>query len=632
MLSPGQFDRSTHRYLIDPVLERDYTREILLHQQRLKKIAGRVAALADAIASGVVTSMRVVFKLVLLGAAVALVACVAPNRPAGREADVRGGPVPIEGARPLVMASRVEPSSITTRVLGQPGVALSIPRGLFNAQIAVIDGQATPRPQLVEALPALYGESWRVFADGRMETSFRLKPNLAWHDGTPLNSEDFVFAWHVYRAPEHGHAAAPPFHAMDEVGAPDPRTVAIRWDRPYPAAGVLSATKLEFVPLPRHILQQPFEQLTADSFAGLPYWTREYVGLGPYRLDRWEPGAFLEASAFEGYVLGRPRIERMKLVFISESNTTLANVLAGEVHFASDDSIGLQQIQVLKREWGDGGTGAGTVHLPPGGSWRTTYFQLRPETASPPTILDARVRKALAHAVDRPTINEAVWGGSHLLADSMISPQSEFGAAADRGAIKYQHDLRRSEQLMNEAGFAKGPEGFYATPSQDRFAAVLASAAGSNFEAEMTVMGSEWRRAGFSLQELVIPAAQAQDAQLAATFPAMATRSTAMGEPALVGLASGGIPRPDNRWRGPNRGGWSNLEYDRLAEAFNMTLDPEERARQVQQMVRIYSEALPAISLFFPTQPAVHVAALRGPQTVPAETNQLWNIHDWVFR
>ena len=105
-----------------------------------------------------------------------------------------------------------------------------------------------------------------------------------------------------------------------------------------------------------------------------------------------------------------------------------------------------------------------------------------------------------------------------------------------------------------------------------------------------------------------------------------------MGEPALLGLTTSGVPRPENRWAGPNRGGWSNPEYDRLAEAFNMTLDRDERARQVAEMARIYSEDLPAISLFFPTQPAAYVAALQGPLLVPAETNLLWNVHQWEFR
>ena len=36
------------------------------------------------------------------------------------------------------------------------------------------------------------------------------------------------------------------------------------------------------------------------------------MGLGPYRIDRWEPGALLTARAFDGYVFGRPKIDRLE--------------------------------------------------------------------------------------------------------------------------------------------------------------------------------------------------------------------------------------------------------------------------------------------------------------------------------
>ena len=43
--------------------------------------------------------------------------------------------------------------------------------------------------------------------------------------------------------------------------------------------------------------------------------TREYVGLGPYRVDSWEPGASISGAAFDSFVFGRPKIERIRVVF-----------------------------------------------------------------------------------------------------------------------------------------------------------------------------------------------------------------------------------------------------------------------------------------------------------------------------
>src|SRR2546430_12749011 len=52
--------------------------------------------------------------------------------------------------------------------------------------------------------PELGTDTWRVAADGTMETAYRLRGQLAWHDGAPLTSDDFVFAWQVYATPELG--------------------------------------------------------------------------------------------------------------------------------------------------------------------------------------------------------------------------------------------------------------------------------------------------------------------------------------------------------------------------------------------------------------------------------------------
>lgn len=565
---------------------------------------------------------RLLFSLV--GAL--LVAC-APAAPAVRETGQAGESPASQPSRPLVIIIRVEPASVAARSLQQAGTSLHVPRRMFNALLALVDDSGLPRPDLAESLPRLNSESWRVSADGRMETTYRLKPNLTWHDGTPLSAEDFVFSWLVYATPALGYARTPPMHAIDEVVAADSRTILVRWRLPYPGAATLSARDRELPPLPRHLLHEAYEQQTPEAFGTHPYWTREYVGVGPYRIERWEPGSFIEAVAFDGYSLGRPKIERVKLVFINDSNTALANLLAGEAQVATDNSIA-QVVEALKGEWSQR-TGGKLLHWP--NSWRHTAFQLRPELATPRAILDLRVRKALAHTIDKAAINDVVFGGDGLFSDSMIWERSEWGPAAERPIAKYAYDLRRSEQLMNEAGFQRGTDGIY-VGIEGRLAGTVRTTAATDFEAEMLIMADTWRKAGFDIQESVLPAAQAQDSQVRATFPTMFTSSTNMGEPAMLNYSSAGIPRAENRWSGGNRGGWSNPEYDRLVDQFNRTLDRNERIEQVAQLLRLYSEELPAIPLFFRAQPLAHVAALQGPGVAAPESSIIWNIHEWEFR
>jgi peptide/nickel transport system substrate-binding protein len=527
-----------------------------------------------------------------------------------------------------VVAIRVEPASIAAKVLRQVGVSLHTTKRLFNAELAILDDRGVPRAYLAAGLPELNTDRWRVFPDGRMETTYRLLPNLAWHDGTAFSANDFVFSWRVYGTPELGLAGSPPLNEMEDVLAPDERTVTIQWKHPYPEAGAL--VEDAFPPLPRHILEGPLQAAggAVETFGAHPYWTREFVGLGPYRLERWEPGAFIEAAAFDRHALGRAKIARLKMIFISDANAALANLLAGEVHLAADLAIGFTQGLTLKQEWAP--RNLGTVLFHPN-QWRSSRFQLRPDLAKPKAILDVRVRKALAHALDKGALNDALFGGEGIIADTLIPPIVDYYPALDRALSKYPYDTRRSEQLMAEAGFERGADGFYSSPAEGRVAIELKTNASSEFEAEMSIMASGWRQAGFDMQEAVLPAAQAQDPQVRATYPGLFTHNTGLGEAAVVGQTSTGIPRPENRWTGNNRGGWINAEYDRLVDQLNATLDRNQRVQLLVQATRIFSEELPSISIFFATQPMAHVAALRGPTVVAPSSVMGWNVHEWEF-
>src|SRR5205814_10328205 len=201
------------------------------------------------------------------------------------------------------------------RSLVTPGSSAASPARFFNATLDLPDVHESVYPQLAEALPQFDTDTWRIFPDGRMETRYTLRPNLTWHDGAPLTPEDFAFALRVYKTPELGSANTRPIPQMDEIVVQDARTFVIRWKQPYvDAAGM----HISFQALPRHLLEEDFKTMDAVAFTGHPFWTFQYAGAGPYKLDRWEAGSFLEASAFDNYTLGRPKIDRLKTMIIND--------------------------------------------------------------------------------------------------------------------------------------------------------------------------------------------------------------------------------------------------------------------------------------------------------------------------
>jgi peptide/nickel transport system substrate-binding protein len=534
-------------------------------------------------------------------------------------------------ARPLVMFLGNEPQTLATRYFAAKGRGLYTAWRMFNGMLTQPDARGSPQPELLASPPSLNSESWQVFGDGSMQTTYTLRPNLTWHDGQPLTAEDFVFSWRVYSDRELGMASQPPMPAISEVAAIDRERFTIRWRSLYPEAASLSSKSREFPALPQHILGPAFAQMATtgrDAFATHPFWGREYVGLGPYRLQQWEPGAFIEAARFDGYALGAPKIPRIQLRFSGDQNVVLAHMLTGEAHVSADSSMSHTAAETLSQEWAK--ANAGSVFYAPS-SWRAIYAQMRPELANPRAILDPRVRKAIAHAIDREAINAAIHGGHAIVSETPIWTGSEWGDMLDESIPAYPLDLRASETLMSQAGLSRGADGSY-RGVEGRPSFELLTSESPDAVRELLVMANDLQAAGFDIQQRVIPTALAQDSQLKATYPTMLVAGTDAGESALNYLAGTQSPSANNLWQGLNRGGWSSPEYDRLLRAFNNTLDRASRLMIGRQMLRLYGEELPVISLFFPSASIAYVARLQGPTNVVPESNLAWNIHEWEFK
>src|SRR5439155_9854235 len=120
-----------------------------------------------------------------------------------------------------------------------------------------------------------------------------------------------------------------------------------------------------------------------------------------------------------------------------------------------------------------------------------------------------------------------------------------------------------------------------------------------------------------------LPNAQVRDLQTRHSFTGI---GWAVGGGEQV-FTSEQIGTPANRWGGSNRGGWSNAEYDRLWEAYNTTLEPSERDRQLVRMAQIVSEELPIFILYFNYGVVAHTPEVSGPKY-----KTLWNVHEWQVR
>lgn len=560
---------------------------------------------------------------VLLVLALALTGCGL----SGPATTTRSEPAPPAPARPLVILGSVEPSGLVLRPFVTKSSSFNSVY-IFNALLARIDPQGVILPELLTSLPALNTDDWQVFPDGTMQTTYTLRPNLTWHDGEPLTSDDFVFGWRVAGSPDLAIPSQLPYTAISDVAVMDRQRFRIRWKAPYPEADNLSKVRNEFPPLPEHILGPAFEQLGStgrEAFFAQPFWTQQYVGLGPYRVQQWEAGSHITAVRFEGYALGVPKIARIEVRYSADQNVVVANLLAGTAHVATDSSVSPTAAATLEDEWAR--TNGGTVLYSPG-SWRSTRFQLRPELANPRAVLDPRVRKALAHTVDLPAINDAIYRGKAIITSTPIWTGSEWGAAVDDSIRTYPLDLRATESLLNQAGWSKGPDGSYRGP-EGRLSLEMATTGSPESRGDVPVIADGLQTAGVEVQQRALTSAQQQDGEARSSFPALFTSSSSVNEAGIETLASSQIPTAANRWQGTNLGGWSSPEYDRLFSQFRTTLDRGERMALVRQALRVYSEELPAMSQVFPAGVFAYAAGIIGPKKEVG--GGLWNINEWEF-
>jgi peptide/nickel transport system substrate-binding protein len=532
------------------------------------------------------------------------------------------------GPKTLRLVTRLETPDLAPKS-AESGGGNEIAKRLFNAQLALLDAQVVAHPYLAESLPQLNTDTWKVFPDGRMETTYTLRPNLTWQDGQPLTADDFVFAYKVYTTPGMRFSVTP-LDQIDSVTAPDPLTLVIQWKRPYAEAGQIVYGDLD--PLPAHLLSGPFQSVgaeagSAEAFSHLPFWTEGYVGAGPYRLTRWERGAYLEGEAFAGHALGKPKIDRIQVYFQGDENVVLTRMLAGDLDLAPRLTLRFEHAQTLKKDWEP--SGKGKVLLSPD-SLIYNMVQFRPEYQQEPALLDPRVRKALAHTVDRQAVIDGLFDGLGDPLNTFVPRNMPYFDEVERTIAKYPYDVRRSEQLMTEAGFARDRDGYYQSADGRRFQPDFQVRATEQFVRGQTIMVDFWRRAGFFVQPSQLPEIQV-DISERHTFPAMAGQSAGGSETErLLRFAGSEIGLASNRWRGSNWAGWSNAEYDRLWDTFKQTLDRNERTRLAVQMMKVLNDDLPAYVVYANFAVMAHVASIKGPEVESRETTApMWNVHEW---
>lgn len=277
------------------------------------------------------------------------------------------------------------------------------------------------------ALEGALAERWEAAPD-HLSTTFHLAP-AKWHDGQDFTSADVAFTIALAKDAASGSIFASRFGPVAAVETPDPRTVVIRLSRPYSAL-LDQLTRLLIVP--QHALAPiPVAELPKNA-----WWSTQPVGTGPFRFTRYVSGQYVELAANDAYRGGKPKVARLVNRYFETPAGAVAALRSGEVQFSyveADDAAAFRTDKAFR--------------VIEGSSFVVNYLGFN---AMVPLWKDLRVRQAVMHAIDRPSIIQSLYNGAATLAPcGYVAPQ-----LLPSGLDAYPYDPDKAQSLLKAAGWA----------------------------------------------------------------------------------------------------------------------------------------------------------------------------------
>lgn len=300
----------------------------------------------------------------------------------------------------------------------------------FSFQVLenVFDTLVEPDENL-EMQPAL-AESWEVSED-QLTWTFTLRQGVTFHDGSEFTSADVVYSYERIINEELSNAWR--FSAVTAVEAVDDHTLEITVDEPSP-------NLLSNIGGFKGMAIVSEDNVESGDISTQP------IGTGPFALASYTSGDQITLEAHPDYWGGAPDIAGVEFTFISEPSTALASLNSGEIHWT--DNIPPQQVEDLQ----DSDTV--TVEL----SASNDYWYLAMNINEEPWD-DERVRQAVAYAIDRESIIQAVSYGTAEENQLAIPSDSVWYHDYE----PFTHDPDEAERLLEEAEFDGGTIEFLAT-------------------------------------------------------------------------------------------------------------------------------------------------------------------------
>jgi peptide/nickel transport system substrate-binding protein len=415
--------------------------------------------------------------------------------------------------------------------------------------------------------------SWDI-SDGNRVFTFHLYDNVTFHDGTRFTAHNVEFLYNMLfeMRPEVNGTGE-----WRDVKALDDYTVRLRFHKPRHIETIETATSAwSCLELPMHIYKG------TDYRKNPANW--KPIGTGPFKVVEYKEGSYIRMEAFDKYFKGRPYLDKLEFLIISDQTTALMALEKGEID-CIDNKVGVSPSEVAGVQ-ANPKLGVGVERWP--GMFRVTFNFREEARQKNPWLSDVRVRRALWHAIDRQTIIDKVLFGITGVEDTVMSKENKY--YHNDKTMKYPFDKTKAESLMDEAGYRRGPDGVRFRPQMVLYKSVMSIG---------EVIRQMWKDVGVELE--LVPT---EDTAFFSMYEA--GREGLKDFPFGINKFGGPFPSGIEYWSsgkrpppvGGNCGFWNNTEYTQLIENGLVEFDPNKRKQIYYRAQEIAAEEVPYIFLW----------------------------------
>lgn len=330
----------------------------------------------------------------------------------------------------LIVGISYEPTGLDPALETQ-SVSLLVINQIYDTLVRYSPGGTGIEPGLAS--------SWSLSPD-RLTWTFNLRPGVQFHDGTPLDSSAVLYNferwWNdktgsmYYFTFVFGAPKGEPGSLIKSLSVNGPNQFIIELNLP-------SNTLLDALTIPSFGIASP-TAIQAGTLAAAP------VGSGPFRFDQWTAGVQILLNANTSYWGGAPALDTLTFKIIPDNNLRLMDVQLDSIQVALDLPNDFAAIALLD-------SNLKVLYRPPAS---IGYLGIN-RNYSP--LDNHLVRKAIAHAINKPKLIDDCFGPGTLLADQFLPP-SVWGY--DPGVAVYDYNPELAMALLDQAGF---PNGFSTT-------------------------------------------------------------------------------------------------------------------------------------------------------------------------